>query len=113
VCAFTTIYENQAVSLRCKGSEWAGPAIVAAAASSNSRRRFASASVQGLTLVLFSAQRQHLRGDKPSLRFGKGRSERPHMIGRVRTGIPSPNHMRAFRPSSSESRDLVKSSWES
>jgi hypothetical protein len=51
--------------------------------------------------------RTSLQVFKPSLRFGKGGSEGPSMIGRERTGILSPNHMKAFRPSSSESGDWV------
>jgi len=39
--------------------------------------------------------------------FGTVGSEGPHMIGRQRTGIFSPNHVRAFRPYGSESGDWV------
>ena len=42
---------------------------------------------------------------EPCLRFEKGGSEGPRMIGRERTGILSVSHMRAFRPSVSESGD--------
>jgi hypothetical protein len=44
---------------------------------------------------------------EPSLRFGNVGSDGPYMIGRERTDILSPNHMRAFRPYVSESGDWV------
>jgi len=54
-----------------------------------------------------SSQRHRIQF-KPSLRCGKAGSEGPHMIGRERTGILSPNHTRAFRPSFSENGDWVQ-----
>jgi len=70
--------------------------------------------VRTAPVVISSAGRDTLQASggqhfiKPSLRFRKGGSEGPHMIGRGDIGTLSTNHMRAFRPSFSKAETGFK-----